>query len=182
VTSTLSNILGTNANSNLGSVPFLLTLRFGEDRSHCRMGLDFHVKNQHQPASVFTAENTQNENVFKYRAGWGSIVPVAKTFAFYWGLDGLLSFDNSKVTTNDVQTGVRSTTSSNAWGLGAGPVIGFHWQVHPHIILSTESSIYAMYVSSKQTVDANPDNLVVKNDTFTWEPLLPTSLFINFVF
>jgi hypothetical protein len=182
VTSTLASVLGTNLSSNLGSSGFLLTLRTGTDKNHCRMGLDFKISNQHQPASVFNSDNTQNETTFKYRIGYGSIIPVSKICAFYWGLDGMLLADNSKITTLNQQTGVVSTLKDATWGFGLGPVFGFHWQVHPRVLLSTESSVYAIYKTRKQSVDAQPDTTEITENSFSWQPLLPTSLFINFVF
>ncbi|MEO6039340.1 MAG: hypothetical protein ABIQ93_13085 [Saprospiraceae bacterium] len=158
--------------------PYLLSLRFGGERSRSRFGLNFRVKNKTE--NTFNGKLTTKETAFNFRGGYEWSFSVARRWDLYWGLDGVV--ENMRTEIKSAGFGGLSTLKTRQWGYGLGPVIGFAWRLHPRVSLSTECSIYALAHSGREEVIAFPDHTKDPTKDFSWQPVLPTSLFVNFSF
>ncbi len=171
-------LAGLTGNSSFTEDPYLLTFRFGSARRHTRFGINFRVKNKTE--TTFNGKLTLKESAFNFRGGYEWAFPVSRRWDLYWGIDGVLENVHTKVKSTGFVGA--STLESTVWGFGAGPVIGFAWHIHPRVSLSTECSIYAMAHRGKENVVAFTDYAQEPVHEFAWQPLLPTSLFVNFSF
>jgi len=179
ITNTLSSLLGSSSNT-LTTDPYLISLRVGTASRRWRMGLSFKVKNTEDGEAGLNFSQTKTSTVH-YRMGYEWVNLVSRHFAFYWGLDGVFDAELEDVRID--QFGAKSVLRNRLWGFGLGPVLGVQWRVHPRVILTTESSIYAIVRRGYEDVDAPPDfftHTPVRD--FVWQPLLPSSLYIQFAF
>lgn len=182
VTGILARVLGNTP--SFGNDPYLLTLRIGPDKSHWRMGLNFKFQSSSTPAdSVFaSSEINRKSTLINYRCGWETIIPVSKKVDFYWGIDGLLNLDFSSQKFQSTFNNVFSTLKTSNWGLGVGPVFGVQWHIAPRLLLSTETSLYAVYNVQKNSTVLSNDTSESTVKSFGWQPNMPTSIHLNFVF
>ncbi len=179
ITNTITNVVGSSTN-NLTTDPYLLSLRFGEfDRRRWRLGLNFrvHKKSDTDVAGFLTDEKESTANL---RFGHEWVRPMSRNLAFFWGLDGVFEYQSDKIETTDGFG--TALLQSQLWGVGGGPVLGLQWRVHPRVALSTECSIYAVYHTGHEEVNAPPDVRRDPVSEFEWRPLLPSSLFVHFAF
>lgn len=176
ITNTISSLVGSTSNS-LTTDPYLLSLRFGGEKRRLRMALNFRVKSS--DTGDFNAVVTKETNL-NYRIGFESVHPVSRRFALYWGLDAVMDGHLEDVE-NDIFGG-KATLHNRLWGFGGGPVLGVQWRVHPRVVFSTESSMYAIYRKGYEEVNAPPDFSRTPVHNFVWQPLIPSSLYVNFIF
>ncbi len=176
ITNTLGSFVG-SANS-LTNDPYLLSFRFGDALRRVRTGLNFRVRDKTDPSvSGFLKEK---ETVVNLRVGYEWVYPMSRHLAMYWGLDGVFEHTKDEISTF---VGIGSATLDNRrWGLGGGPVLGIAWRPHPRVAFTTECSVYAIYRRGSEQVIAPPDFSSKSIRDFVWQPLLPTSLFVNFAF
>lgn len=176
ITNTLGNFVGsTNALTN---DPYLLSVRFGSLLRRLRMGLNFSVKDRTDPD--FGNFFKEKETVARFRAGYERVYPMSRRLAMYAGLDAVFEYRKTDIST--FTGGGAAALHNRLWGFGGGPVLGMAWQVHPRVSLTTECSVYAIYRQGTQQVNAPPDFSKQTVRDFSWQPLLPTSLYVNFSF
>ncbi|HNM25202.1 MAG TPA: hypothetical protein PKL15_07215 [Saprospiraceae bacterium] len=180
ITNTITTVLGTNSN-NLTADPYLLSFRWGEfDRRRWRAGINFKLR--HKNGTDVTGLTTdQKETGADLRLGYEWVKPMSRQLAFFWGLDGVFGYQGNEIESISV-FGASSFLKNETWSFGGGPVLGLQWRVLPRVSLTTECSIYAVYKTGYEKVDAPPD---VRNDPvseFQLRPLLPSSLFVHFSF
>ncbi|MEO6759649.1 MAG: hypothetical protein ABIO24_09365 [Saprospiraceae bacterium] len=176
ITNTLGNFLGSGA--ALTSDPYLLNFRIGNARRRLRLGLNFKVRDKRDPdqSSIFSEKSTD----FRARLGYEWTLPMSRRLSAYWGLDGVFEYNTDDIRTSFQSGGARLQTRQG--GLGGGPVFGINWWVHPRVALSTECSLYAIGRRGRERVTAPPDFSDQPIRDFVWQPLLPTSLYLNFSF
>ncbi len=176
ITNTLGNFVGSTG--GLTNDPYLLSFRFGGPLRRLRMGLNFSVKDRSDPESNGAFE--EKETVMRLRAGYEWVHPMSRRLAMYWGLDGVFEYRKTDIVTF---TGTGTAALHNLTrGIGGGPVLGIMWRVHPRVALTTECSVYAIYRRGTEQVSAPPDFSRQTVQDFVWQPLLPTSLYVNFSF
>ena len=176
ITNTISSLVGSTSNS-VTTDPYLLSLRIGGEKRRMRMAVNFRIKSN-ESSDINSA--TTKETDFNYRIGFESVHPVSRHFALYWGVDAVTDAKIERVK-NQIFSGT-AQLRSRLWGFGGGPVLGVQWRVHPRVMFSTESSMYAIYRSGFEEVDAPPDFSHNRIKDFVWQPLIPSSLYVNFIF
>lgn len=177
ITNTLTSVFGST--NSVTSDPYLLSLRWGRfDYRRWRLGLDFRVRYADDfDGAFFIEEKTSTANL---RLGHEWVFPVSRRFAYYAGIDGVFDLQLENIQTDG---GFGSAElKSERWGFGGGPVLGIQWRVHPRVALTTESSIYALYHTGFEEVNAPPDVRREPVGDFEFRPLIPSSLFIHFAF
>lgn len=158
--------------------PYLFTFRVGNERSRWRSGLNFANSNV-ETTDPFQGTRKTRTNSVDIRTGIEWDFRVGSRFDLYWGLDLAYGYTRSKVNfLQNFSSTIKTTTSR----IGAGPVTGIMFRVHPRIMLSTECSVYAVYTSEKMEIKAFPDISNTKTSGSQFSPILPASLFINFYF
>ncbi len=177
ITNTIGSFVG-SANS-LTNDPYLLSFRFGSAARRVRMGLNFRVRDKTDPN--FSGLLTEKETTVNLRTGYEWAYPMSRHLGMYWGLDAVLEYAKNDVTSFGFG-GSLATLSSRLWGFGLGPVLGIAWRPHPRVAFTTECSMYALYRRGRERVSAPPDFSTNPIRDFAWQPLLPTSLFVNFAF
>jgi hypothetical protein len=180
ITNTLVRFFGTQATGRADD-PYLLTLRIGNDRRRTRIGLNFAVVDRVDP-DFLTFDTRQRSTDVDLRVGHEWVYSWARRFALYWGADVVGEFRLEEVRTFSPGTGNLGRLRTQVWGIGAGPVIGVLWKVHPRVTLSTESTVYAIYRSGVEEVDVPPAQERTTFHDFGWRPILPSSLYVNFAF
>jgi len=103
--------------------------------------------------------------------GYEKRIPMNKHFGFYWGVDGILGYQNSKVDFFS-QFG-QVTTNTKGFNVGAAPLVGFRYDINRRIALSTEASVAAIYSVSTEQID---DNFSIFASTQTTRFDLSTSI------
>jgi len=179
ITNTLTSVFGSTSN-NLTTDPYLISLRYGEmDRRRWRMGLNFGIRDKSDSDLNGFITDTKEVSA-DIRIGYEWVKPMSRQLAFFWGIDGVFTLQNEEVLTSGF-FGTSFLKTQNR-GFGGGPVLGIQWRVHPRVALTTECSIYAVYQSGFEEIDAPPDVRRDPISEFQWRPLLPSSLFVHFAF
>lgn len=178
ITNTLTSVLGNNG--GLTTDPYLLSLRFGQfDRRRWRAGLNFRVHWKSDVDNSGFAVN-EKETSCDLRFGHEWVKPMSRQLAFFWGLDAVFNFQMTEVGSNSFLG--NGFVQTQTWGFGGGPVMGLQWRITPRIALTTECSLYAVYHTGFEEVNAPPDVRRDPVSEFEWRPLLPSSLFVHFAF
>lgn len=179
ITNTLTNVFSSSTNG-ITNDPYLLSLKFGQfDRRRWRMGLNFRVRTK-EDSDISGTNIEEKETQANFRLGHEWVYPVSRRFAFYWGVDAVFDVDLSLIR-NTFGFG-SAELRSERWGYGGGPLLGVQWRVHPRVALTTESSIYAIYHSGFEEINAPPDVRRDPVSDFEWRPLIPSSLFVHIAF
>lgn len=178
ITNVLTSFLGTSSGT-VGVDPYLFSLRVGQPRRHWRFGADFRVRRRTEGDDIFD-RLVLREYSFAARAGYEWVRPLSSRFFLYFGID--LVTDGSYERVESFTFTIPAVVAEHRTGIGAGPVLGARFQLHPRIALTTESSLYGMYRFGSKLVTAQPDQRDTPISEFSLEPVLPTSLFINFLF
>lgn len=158
--------------------PYLFTFRVGNERTRWRSGLNF-VNSNVETSDPFQGTRKTRTNSVDIRTGVEWNFRVGEKFDFYWGIDAAYGYAGSKV---NFEQGFSSTVTTKTNRIGAGPVTGIMFRVHPRVMLSTECSVYAFYNTEKTEIRAFPDISNTKTSGSQFSPVLPASLFINFYF
>jgi hypothetical protein len=172
ITNTLTSFVGNGSNATQ-SDPYLITLRVGGALKRARLGVNFQINAKSDVSNVTGGSTDTKEHLFNFRAGYEQVLPVSKKAAFYWGFDGIISFSYEKIKTN-IDFGGNTSLLNRVYGIGTGPVLGMQFRLHPRV--------YAVYKSGTKEINAFPDIRKEKIKDLVWQPLAPTSLYINFVF
>ncbi len=176
ITNTLGNFVGSTG--GLTNDPYLLSFRFGSATRRIRTGLSFKVQDKTDPDFSFLFQ--QKETTLRLRAGYEWVYPMSRRLGMYWGLDGIFESQTDDIKTTN--QGGTASLQNRQWGIGGGPVLGLVWRVHRRVALTTESSMYAIMRRGTERVVAPPDFSTESVHEFIWQPLLPTSLYVNFSF
>ena len=158
--------------------PYFFTFRVGNERTRWRSGLNFTNSNT-ETSDPFQGTRKTRNNSIDIRTGVEWNFRVGEKFDLYWGVDATYGYVRNKV--NFLQ-GFSSTITTKTNRIGVGPVTGIMFRLHPRIMLSTECSVYAIYVREKTEIRAFPDISNTKTSGSQFSPILPASLFINFYF
>lgn len=178
ISNTLGSFFGT-ADNALTTDPYFVSLRIGHAKHRLRMGFNFKIKDRDAPDSNGSLKEKQTK--VDVRIGYERVYGVSPRVALYWGIDGVLNANVERVEASSIFGG-SSILKQETFGFGGGPVLGVMYRLHPRVTLSTESSLYAIYRTGTKEVNSPPDFSSDPINEFVWQPLLPTSLFINFSF
>lgn len=176
ITNTLGSFVGSTG--GITNDPYLLSFRFGGPDRRLRAGVNFKIQDKTDPDvfDVFKEKST----LFQVRTGFEWVAPVARRLALYYGLDAVFERETDEIVT--FSNGGGAALRSDHWGVGGGPVLGIAWRVHPRVALTTECAMYVLVRRGHEQVNAPPDFSDRSFREFVWQPLLPTSLFVNFAF
>jgi len=96
----------------------------------------------------------------------------------YWGLDIIGIREDDIVNALGINNVVISNTTN---GVGAGPVLGIKYDIHPRLYFSTEASLYgiAKFTDLKQEENGNVLTLT-RTDNYTANLQSPLSLYLNY--
>ena len=169
VTSTLSSFLGSGTNPSTD--PYLVSLKFVKNNQATRLAFDVDVNNKTEDDPNFGGKRKTYDYNLGFKVGYEKRIPMNKHFGFYWGVDGILGYQNSKVDFFS-QFG-QVTTNTKGFNVGAAPLIGFRYDINRRIALSTEASVAAIYSVSTEQID---DNFSIFASTQTTRFDLSTSI------
>jgi hypothetical protein len=164
-----------------GIDPYLISLKLVNHKNALRLGLAVKAQKSKEfdPTTFNNRDLTNNET--RLRVGFERRIPISTRFLYHWGLDVIGEYAVEDVKTFG-QFG-QIVLNTSAIGIGAGPVFGFSYQLHPRVTLSTESSFYAVGRFIKEQQDIPPATpITFKNQNFRFLPILPSSLYLNFRF
>ena len=179
ITNMLGNFVG-NGSDAISADPYLLSLRVGSERRRWRFGANFRVENDEGFIGVTQSDLERRSLQFRAGIEWGR--RIAPRFDWYGGFDLLYesSMERSLVIFGPGAGSAR--LKSKQYGLGGGPFMGVMWRIHDRVILSTETNVYTLHRWGKETVNAPPDVRQQPFNETLIQPVLPTSLFIHFLF
>lgn len=179
ITQTLSGFF--NAGSQgLPTDPYLFSIKFPSARSTFRLGANARVRNREEATN--SGQRLIYDRELYLRAGLEWRRPLSKKFAFYYGLDAVLNYQQADV---DFNTGGGTIElGSNSLGFGGGPLMGLMFHLSPKVLLSTESSLYGVASSGKEKdqIDPNLPPTEQKVQQFELLPMIPNSLYVFFRF
>lgn len=140
------------------------------------MGLNFRLTKLDPNVIGFL---TQKETVVNFRAGYEWVYPMSRQLAMYWGLDGVFEHTREDVKSSSPGgTALLASRTGWAWGrywaLPGGPTRA--WRLPPN------APSTPCIAGAGKDVIAPPDFSTESSHDFVWQPLLPTSLFVNFSF
>lgn len=176
ITQTLAGFFNAGG-SRMPTDPYLISLRVVGARNAFRAGANIQLQRslEFQPIG----EREVQDLAFHGRAGWEKRIPAGDRFTLYWGVDGVVRYEEEKVDFGTFGSNNLRLRSSN-WGLGGGPVLGIFFHLNPRISLSTESSLYGLYYQGKEEEDLEPTQPSVLKDIKGFEllPAAPNSLYL----
>jgi hypothetical protein len=120
-----------------------------------------------------------------YRVGIERRRAITPRFTSYFGGDLLLNYNQEKVVIeNDFGFGSsRSSLITRGGGLGLGPVMGFQFQLHSRVILSTEAAFYLNGSVQRELLEIEPDPVEeINKRRLHVIPIIPSSLWVNICF
>jgi hypothetical protein len=120
-----------------------------------------------------------------YRVGIERRRPITPRFTSYFGFDMVLNYNQEKVVINNDNGfgNFRSSLITRGGGLGLGPVMGFQFQLHSRIILSTEAAFYLNGSVQRQLLEIQPDPVEeITKRRLHVIPIIPSSLWVNISF
>jgi len=180
ITNTLAGFFNAGG-SNLPTDPFLLSYKKANDKGAIRFGTNFRVTSQKE--FLNNGERDLRENDFFFRAGyeWRSVID--KRFTFYYGLDGVFEFENEQL--DFTSFGFEDLSSfENVYGIGGGPVLGVLFRLNNRVALSTEGSIYGVFLYNDSRQDIGNGLPPTENSSTGLRllPAVPSSLYVIFSF
>lgn len=179
ITQTLSGFF--NAGSQgLPTDPYLFSIKFPGARSTVRIGANARVRNREEATN--SGQRLIYDREIYLRAGLEWRRSLSKKFAFYYGIDATMQYQQADVDFNT--NGGTIELGSNSTGIGGGPVLGLMFHLSPKVLLSTESSLYAMASSGKEKDQTDPSlpPTEQKIRQFQVLPTIPNSLYVFFRF
>lgn len=172
------------SNANIAVSPYIVGYKCFPSKHHgfrISVGGSFTNKKEY-PDSTFV--RIQRSGSADFRAGYEYRYTFGKFWTFFCGADVVGNYSPSFLRINNSSDIV--TTKTNAWSLGAGPVVGIQINVHKHISLFTETAFYYSYGRSKTELtsvafpELNTGSRPSVNQTGQF--LLPTSIYFVFKF
>lgn len=179
ITQTLSGFFNAGSQA-LPTDPYLFSIKFPGARSTFRMGVNARVRNREEASN--SGQRLIYEREAHFRAGLEWRRSLSKKFAFYYGLDAIMHYQQADVDFNT--NGGTIELGSNSTGFGGGPLLGLMFHLSPKVLLSTESSLYAMASSGKEKDQTDPalPPTEQKIRQFEFLPTIPNSLYVFFRF
>lgn len=180
ITNTLAGFFNSGG-SELPEDPFLLSYKKLTGGGALRFGTNFRLVNQKD--FINTGRRTLRETDFFFRAGYEWRSEVSKRFTLYYGLDGVIEYNNEKITINSF--GIEDLSSiENIYGFGGGPILGLLFHLNDRIALSTEGSVYGVILYNNSTQEVGNGLPATENNStgFRLLPAVPSSLYIIFSF
>ena len=163
--------------------PFLLSIKTGKDNKYFRMAFNMAAGHKEEDlddgGSKFT-RTTDDLAIFS-RFGFERRKTLGKRSTLYWGGDGL--FNWAQLNTKTDNTSFEDFTVKNQIiGLGAGPVLGFQFAVHPRILITTETAMYFFveWDKTSQSFGSFPD-VEETSTSYDFRPRLPGAIYVHFV-
>lgn len=171
--------LNLGSNNNLTISPYILSYKIVDRKHHgFRMGAGFNMlSNTQNPDSTNSVKNSTSS--YNLRFGYEFQKELGPKWMCFFGADGLFNYSLDKTNTSNGFDQV--TNSETILTYGAGPVLGFQYNLSKHISLFTETGIYALVGQSvsKSSFLSNPQfNDETKTTVTSVSFLLPTSLFL----
>ncbi len=108
------------------------------------------------------------------RVGYQKAHSVHNGFYFYYGLDITYDYNRNFSSFDNINK------STQYMAIGAGPLIGFGYQLGKRFRMSTESTYYTKYGFSKERLDAQGVISEKNFQQFSILHLLPNSLYLTF--
>lgn len=176
VTSTLAGFF--NSGGAIPIDPYLLSVKIGRKNTFFRAGMVFSVNNS-LPADFNTPLLTK-EQAYNIRLGFERRILVSKRFRAHWGIDGIAQYDISS-TENQFSNDLISLTRWEV-GVGGGPVLGIAYIINKRMYISTEAAIYAIYKNGEAELIDISGRILQPSESFQINPMIPNSLYFNFVF
>lgn len=177
ITNTLGNFFG-NTDQNPLVDPYLIVLRIGSPKIRLRMGFGGRF-NDSDDSDGGNFRQTKQVDI-NARIGLENVQNVTRRFAYFWGGDLVLARQYERI--NTFLSGGRADLRTEVYEFGAGPVFGVLFRLHPKVMLLTESSLYGLGRAGQRSVEAPPDVRKSNISGFRIRAVVPTSLFVNFVF
>lgn len=160
--------------------PYLFSVKFPGVRNVIRTGFNLRLRNREEATT--TGQRLINDLNVNLRAGLEWRKTLNKRFSFFYGIDAIMRYQKEAV---DFNTGGGTIElGTNSTGFGGGPILGLMFHLTPKILLSTESSIYALASSGseKDQVDPSIPPTEQKIRQFELLPSIPNSLYVFFRF
>lgn len=181
ITNTLAGFFNAGGD-DLPKDPFLFSYKRLIGGGAIRFGTNFRIVNQQDFLNTGGQQDSR-ENDFFFRAGYEWRTSINRRFTLYYGLDGLLEYENETTTISDFG-GENLTSSENIYGVGGGPVLGILFHLNDRVALSTEGTIYGVvsFTDSSQEIGNGLPPVENSSTDFRLLPSIPSSLYIIFSF
>jgi len=179
ITATLAGFFNSGG-QGLPADPYMFGLKLSRSKGALRLGIGGRF--QRRTEFLFFGDRTTSNQQLEVRGGYEWREAFGPRFTLLWGLDLAGRYRNEAVRLSSFPQDI--TVSSRELGVGGGPVLGMLFHLSPRVSLSTESFLYAFYVSGREEDPAdNPTQPVVnKSSGVDISPVLPSSLYVIFKF
>ncbi|MCB0546001.1 MAG: hypothetical protein KDD19_00340 [Phaeodactylibacter sp.] len=179
ITATLAGFFNSGG-QGLPADPYMFSLKFSRANRAFRLAAGGRF--QRNTEFLNFGDRTTSNQQLEVRSGWEWREPFGTRFTLLWGLDLAGRYREESVVLSSFPQDI--TVSSREIGLGGGPVLGMMFHLSPRVSFSTESFLYAYYVSGRKEDPAdNPaDPAVNKSRGVDISPVLPSSLYVIFKF
>ena len=175
------NITGTLAgffNSGgqlLPADPYLFSLKFSQGQRALRLGIGGRLQRRTEFLSF--GDRTTAEQELHFRAGYEWRRELGERFTLFWALDAAARYLDESVRFSSFPNDI--LVSSSELGLGGGPALGIMFHLNSRVSFSTESFLYAYYISGrKEDPSANPANpTITRLRGLQIAPVMPSSLY-----
>ena len=177
ITATLAGFFNSGG-QGLPADPYLFGLKFSRSNRALRLGIGGRFQRRSEFFS-FGDRITSNRQL-EMRGGYEWRQAFGARFTLFWGLDLAGRYLEESVRLTSFPQDI--TVSSREIGLGGGPALGMLFHLSPRVSFSTESFLYAFYVSGREEDPAdNPTQpTVIKSKGVDISPVLPSSLYVIF--
>ena len=179
ITATLAGFFN-NGGQGLPTDPYLFSLKFSRANRAIRLGIGGRFQRRTEFLSI--GDRTVINQQLELRGGYEWRQSFGARFTLFWGLDLAGRYRNESVRLSSFPNDI--TVSSRDLGLGGGPGLGMLFHLSPRVSLSTESYLYAFYVSGREEDPASDpvQPTIIKTTGIDISPVLPRSLYVIFKF
>ena len=179
ITATLAGFFN-NGGQGLPADPYLFSLKFSRANRALRLGIGGRFQRRTEFLSI--GERTAINQQLELRGGYEWRQSFGDRFTLFWGVDLAGRYRNESVRLSSFPNDI--TVSSRELGLGGGPCLGMLFHLSPRVSLSTESYLYAYYVSGREEDPASDpfQPTIIRSEGVDISPVLPSSLYVIFKF
>lgn len=188
-TTFIKQFLSLGNNVFASNSPYVVTYKHINNNKGLRAGAGVvfsEFKQNPNNGSTLTSNKTMNIDL---RLGYEWQHSLGKRWGYYFGVDGLYSYDLSRTITSSVSGFPPQTTEIvtdvESFGMGAGPVLGVEFKLSKRISFNAETTAYYTYTERRRR-QTNPNfpnfNTNEFSATNNLNIIIPTSLFFVLYF
>lgn len=185
ITNTLAGFLSADGNNDAQD-RFLLSYKLYNPSTKRAIRMACNIKfDDNSSDNNFGFSREDKAMAIDYRVGMEQRRQITPRFISYFGGDLILNYNQEKVViVNDFGIGSsRSSLITHGGGLGLGPVMGFQFQLHSRVILSTEAAFYLNGSVQRELLEIKPEPVEeINRRRLHVIPIIPSSLWVNISF